>query len=84
MPGAGFMNPAKITALKTAKSDVKNSVTRILTAMFAAGVMDAHAADPMAYDYSKHYKNVTTLAAASAPRMMTLLTPFQRAANIVV
>jgi len=75
MPGAGYMNPAKIEAMianKTAtKSDVHESVTRILTAMFAVGVMDAHAADPMAYDYSKHYKNVTTLAAANLARNLS-------------
>ena len=37
--------------------------------MFAAGVMDAHDADPLAYDFNKHYKNVTTLAAAQLARV---------------
>jgi hypothetical protein len=49
---------------------VDDSVKRILTAMFAAGVMDAFAADPMAYDYSKHSKNVTTLEAAALARKL--------------
>ena len=69
------MNPDKIKAAianKTAeKKDVVDSVTRILTSMFAVGVMDTHAADPMAYDYTKHYKNVTSLGAAHLARNLS-------------
>ena len=36
-----------------------------------SGVMDAHDADPMAYDFTKHYKNVTTLAAARLARELS-------------
>lgn len=72
MPGAGYMNEAALKKMdKEGVEKVRTSTTRILTAMFAAGVMDAHDADPLAYDFNKHYKNVTTLAAAQLARALS-------------
>ena len=52
MPGAADMNDAKITAGISAKNiteaAVDESVTRILTGMFLAGVMDKFDEDKMA------------------------------------
>jgi len=75
MPGADYMNPKLINeaiANKTATlADVDESVRRILTSMFAAGVIDTFAKDPMAYHYTKHNKNVTTLEAAALARKLS-------------
>jgi hypothetical protein len=47
------------------------SVTRILTGMFQAGVMDTFAKDKMAYHWSKHSHNVTSDAAATLARTLS-------------
>ena len=64
MPGAGFMGPSGINATIAAGGatlkDVDESVTRILTALFAVGAIDKHAADPNSYSWTKHKNNVTT------------------------
>ena len=41
---------------------VDDAVLRILTAMYAVGVMDEHAADPGAYGVAKHKANASTPA----------------------
>eukprot|EP00037_Helgoeca_nana_P030206 m.371512 g.371512 ORF g.371512 m.371512 type:complete len:746 (+) comp28131_c0_seq1:2254-4491(+) len=75
MPSAKFMGPAGINSTLQAKgatlADIDDSVTRILTAMFQVGVIDTFAKDPMAYDVSKHSKNVTTIAAAELARTLS-------------
>lgn len=75
MPGASDMNDAKITAGIAAKNiteaAVDESVTRILTGMFMAGVIDKHDEDKMAYDFSKHSANVTSDAAAQLARELS-------------
>lgn len=75
MPSANFMGPAGINSTLQAKgatlADIDDSVTRILTAMFQVGVIDTFAKDPMAYDVSKHSKNVTTIAAAELARTLS-------------
>lgn len=75
MPGAGFMGPdgikGAISAGDASMANVDESVTRILTAMFKVGVIDRHAADPTAYSYTKHSRNVTTLDAAYLARKLS-------------
>ena len=75
MPGASDMNDAAINAGIAAKNiteaAVDDSVTRILTGMFLAGVMDKYAEDKMAYDVSKHSANVTSESAAQLARELS-------------
>ena len=58
MPDARFMGSTAIMAGLAAKNvshaNIDDAVGRTLTAMFAVGVIDKFAEDPMAYDSSKH------------------------------
>eukprot|EP01051_Picozoa_sp_SAG22_P005736 SAG22_NODE_350_length_11853_cov_3.693211_12_plen_662_part_00 len=75
MPDAKYMGSEAITAGLAAKNvstaNIDDSVTRTLTAMFAVGVIDKFAEDPMAYDSSKHSANVTTEASAMLARKLS-------------
>ena len=75
MPSAQYMNDAAIGAGIAAKNiteaAVDDSVTRILTGMFLAGVMDKFDEDKMAYDFSKHSANVTSESAANLARELS-------------
>lgn len=75
MPGAADMNEAAIKAGIAAKNitdkAVDESVERILTGMFLAGVMDKFAEDKTAYDFSKHSANVTSESAAQLARELS-------------
>jgi beta-glucosidase len=56
MPGASYMGPAVAAGLAAGnitQAAIDESVTRILTGMFSAGVIDTYAKDKMAYHYSK-------------------------------
>ena len=70
-PGASFMNASAIKALlvagKAAEADVDDAVVRILTSLFAVGVMDAPSAT---WDYKKLLVNVSTAAAIRSARRL--------------
>ena len=85
MPGQRFMNSTHIRAAISAGSAsaamVLDSVTRILTPMFAVGVMDEPAS---AWDWSKLKDNVTTSASlASARRLSAASTVLLKNAGVL-
>jgi beta-glucosidase len=74
MPGAGHMNSDKIKAglgnSTITNAAIDDSVTRILQAMFAVGVMDEPAS---AWDAKKLLNNVTTDASVASVRKLSAL-----------
>jgi len=74
MPGAGWMNPELIKPAMDAgtitQDAIDEAVTRILTPMFAVGVMD----EPVStWDWKKLANNVTTDASVTSARRLSAL-----------
>jgi beta-glucosidase len=72
MPASDFMNASAIKALiasgAAAVSDVDDAVSRILTPMFAVGVMDEPASS---WDWAKLHANVTSAASVASARRLS-------------